>query len=142
VAGLNSRLDEIQAALLRVSLSHLPETTTRRREIAATYRAGLSSKKVRALAPPETATSHVFHLFVVRTAERSALQAHLNTHGVQSLVHYPVAAHRQPPAAGLRRDPRGLGAAEAFTDECLSLPCHPYLTAEEIGRVLSAVNSF
>jgi dTDP-4-amino-4,6-dideoxygalactose transaminase len=142
VAGLNSRLDEMQAALLRVLLPHLPEATTRRREIAAAYRNGISSSRVRLLAPPESGKSHVYHLFVVRAAERSSLQQHLTGLGVQSLVHYPVGAHRQPPGTQLRCDPHGLPAADAFAEECLSIPCHPYLTDEEIGRVIAAVNSF
>jgi dTDP-4-amino-4,6-dideoxygalactose transaminase len=94
------------------------------------------------LARPESPQGHVYHLFVVRTADRARLQAHLSARGVQSLIHYPVCAHQQPPAAGLRRDPRGLGAAERFAGECLSIPCHPYLTDGEVERVCSALNAY
>ncbi|HEY4301791.1 MAG TPA: DegT/DnrJ/EryC1/StrS family aminotransferase [Candidatus Didemnitutus sp.] len=142
VAGMNSRLDEIQAAMLRAALAFLPAATVRRQEIAATYFAAMTSRRVRLLDRPETPGSHVFHLFVVRTAERAALQSHLQKHEIQCLVHYPVCAHRQPPGANLRCDPRGLGAADAFAGECLSLPCHPHLTPEEVDRVVAAVNSF
>lgn len=140
VAGLNSRLDELQAALLRPLLVHLPEATTRRRAIAAHYHAAVRSSRALLLAPPETPTSHVYHLFVIRTPDRAATQAHLVTAGVQSLIHYPICAHQQPPAAHLRRDPHGLAGAEEFANQCLSIPCHPYLTDAEVERVVNALN--
>ncbi|MGD0993268.1 MAG: DegT/DnrJ/EryC1/StrS family aminotransferase [Gemmatimonadales bacterium] len=142
VRGLNSRLDELQAAFLQVLLEHLPEANARRRAIAAHYQASIASARVTALAPPESPSSHVYHLFVVCTDDRAALQAHLEKHGVQSLIHYPLCAHQQPPGAALRRDPRGLRSSEAFARRCLSVPCHPYLTGEEVERVVSALNTF
>ncbi|HVU16758.1 MAG TPA: DegT/DnrJ/EryC1/StrS family aminotransferase [Candidatus Didemnitutus sp.] len=142
VAGLNSRLDEIQAALLRSALTHLASDNRRRQDIAARYAGALQSSRVHPLAPPEVRSAHVYHLFVVRTSARAELQAHLQKHEVQSLVHYPVCVHRQPPGANLRRDPLGVPAAETFANECLSLPCQPFLTDEEVERVIAAVNSF
>lgn len=141
-AGLNSRLDEIQAAFLRVRLTRLSETTNRRREIAGYYHAHCRSQRVNLLAPPEESGGHVYHLFVVRTRERAAFQSHLKEYGIQSLVHYPVCAHRHLPGQHLRRDPKGLRLAERFSEECVSIPCHPYLTAGEVERVVAAVNSF
>jgi dTDP-4-amino-4,6-dideoxygalactose transaminase len=142
VAGLNSRLDELQAAFLRVLLEHLPEATARRRAIAAHYHANIASSRVTPLALPVSPSSHVYYLFVLRADDRAALQAHLDARGVQSLIHYPVCAHRQPPGATVRRDPSGLPAAEGFAEQCLSVPCHPYLTDGEVERVVSALNSF
>jgi dTDP-4-amino-4,6-dideoxygalactose transaminase len=140
--GLNSRLDELQASFLRALLVHLPEATVRRRDIAGRYRAEMRGPRIGLLAPPAAAENHVHHLFVLRTRDRNELQAHLAKHGVQSLIHYPICAHRQPPASQLRRDPQGLGAAELFAENCLSVPCHPFLSDGEIDRVIQAVNAF
>ena len=140
--GLNSRLDEMQAAILRARLPRLLTTTRRRQEIAHQYRAGISNPVVNLLAPPQDASNHVYHLFVVTTPHREALQAHLEATGIQTLIHYPVPAHRQPPLAHVARDPGGLGAAESHAAQCLSLPCSPHLTDEEVRRVVDAVNSF
>jgi dTDP-4-amino-4,6-dideoxygalactose transaminase len=142
VAGLNSRLDELQAAMLRRLVAHLPASTRRRREIAALYRAEVRNPAITLLAPPEEDASHVYHLFVVRTARRDALASHLREAGIQSLIHYPIGAHRQPPTSGLRRDPAGLVAADEFSATCLSIPCHPFLDAAEVRRVVDALNSF
>jgi dTDP-4-amino-4,6-dideoxygalactose transaminase len=142
VAGLNSRLDEIQAAFLRRLLEHLPEATARRQAIACHYMDNIRSKRMTLLARPETPEGHVYHLFVLRTADRAALQSHLAAKGIQSLIHYPVCAHRQAPTASARCDPRGLAAAESFSAECLSIPCHPYMTGVEVERVVSSLNSF
>jgi dTDP-4-amino-4,6-dideoxygalactose transaminase len=141
-AGLNSRLDELQAAILAERLRWLDGFTARRREIAAAYRAGLNHPQVTLLAEPQEATAHVHHLFVVRTSARDALQVHLAANGVQSLIHYPVPVHRQEPCLNLRRDPVGLLHAETHAANCLSLPCHPQLTDVQVAAVIDAVNSF
>lgn len=140
--GLNSRLDELHAAMLRRLLGHLPAATRRRQEVAARYQAEVRNSQVTLLAAPEEASSHVYHLFVVRTTRRDALAAHLRTRGIQSLIHYPVGAHHQPPTRGLRSDPAGLAMADEFSATCLSIPCHPYLTDDEVGQVIDALNSF
>jgi dTDP-4-amino-4,6-dideoxygalactose transaminase len=143
VLGLNSRLDEMQAALLSVRLEWLPEFTRRRREIALAYRRGLDHHpSVGLLAPPEADEAHVHHLFVVRCAARDALQAHLKAAGIQSLIHYPVPVHRQAPMLSVARDPMGLANAERHAAECLSLPCHPQMDDSQLDRVVTAVNAF
>ena len=142
ILGLNSRLDEIQAAFLQTMLKHLPATTARRRQTAARYHANLRSSRVTLLAPPETTLSHAYHLFVVCAEERTALQSHLASRKIQSLIHYPICAHHQPPTTELRRDPRGLVSAERFASQCLSIPCHPYLTDSEVEVVIEAINAF
>jgi dTDP-4-amino-4,6-dideoxygalactose transaminase len=140
--GLNSRLDELQAAILRQCLVDLPAATRRRQAIARRYHAEVSNSNLALLAKPEAPESHVYHLFVVRTPRRAALEAHLQSGEIQSLIHYPVCTHEQPPTRDLRRDPAGMPQAEAFAATCLSIPCHPYLTDEEVDRVVSALNSF
>jgi dTDP-4-amino-4,6-dideoxygalactose transaminase len=142
VLGLNSRLDEMHAAMLSARLPWLAEFTQRRRAIADAYRAGLRHPAVHLLALPQEATAHVHHLFVVTCAAREALQAHLRERGVQSLIHYPVPIHHQAPCTALRRDPQGLAASEQHAATCLSLPCHPQLGDADVQQVIDAVNRF
>lgn len=140
--GLNSRLDEMQAALLSVRLEWLQAFTDRRREVANAYWQGIAHPGVRLLAPPRAPESHVHHLFVLCADQREALARHLTDRGVQSLIHYPVPIHGQPPCTSLRRDPQGLGHAERHARTCLSLPCHPQMTDEHVRTVITAVNDF
>jgi len=142
VRGLNSRLDELQAALLAERLAWLERFTARRREIARTLHAELRNPLVAPLAPPSHAENHVHHLFVVRCARRDELSAFLKARGVDSLIHYPVPVHRQEPCVGLPRDPRGLAGAEQHASTCLSLPCHPQLGDEQLAQLIDAVNAY
>ena len=141
-AGMNSRLDELQAALLLERSRWLREFTERRGRIAAEYRASLRNPWVRPLAPPEEAASHVHYLFVVVSERRDALQAHLEREEVQTLIHYPIPAHLQEPCAGVKRDPAGLAHSERHARTCLSLPCHPQMSDADVERVIAAVDSF
>ncbi len=135
-AGVNSRLDELQAAVLRARLPLLPQWTGRRRALAARYRAALPAS-----APvPERDHGHVYHLFPVRSAGRDALQAHLRTSGVETLVHYPVPLPRQQAFA--EYDPAPAPAADRAARELLSLPLHPRLRDEDVTRVADAVSEF
>lgn len=140
--GLNSRLDELHAAILVERLKWLPSFTLRRRTIALAYHDGIRNPKVRMLAKPEEPDSHVYHLFVVICEERAQLQAHLLAQGVQTLIHYPVPVHHQPPCVQLRRDPKGLPHSERHARTCLSFPCHPQMSDADVTKVLEAVNSF
>lgn len=140
--GLNSRLDEMQAALLGVRLNWLDAFTRRRREIAAAYRSGIRNPLVRLLAPPAVLEAHVYHLFVVCTDDRDLLSRHLVSRGVQSLIHYPVPVHQQPPGVGMQRDPQGLGNTEQHARTCLSLPCHPQMSDAEVTTVVDAINDY
>lgn len=141
-AGLNSRLDEIQAALLLVRLKYLDEFTERRRHIAQTYRRGITNQRVRLLAEPTQAASHVYHLFVVICEERDKLAQHLKNSGVETYVHYPVPVHAQLPCVELRRDPEGLSVAELHARICLSIPCHPQMSDVDIAKVIEAINAY
>ena len=130
VPGMNSRLDEIQAAILRVKLRYLDAANERRRVIAAAYSAALGI----ASPPP----GHVYHQYVIRSARRDELQAHLREHGIGTLVHYPVPVHLQPAYRG-RIEHGPLPHSEQAAREVLSLPMYPELSAEAIERVCSAL---
>lgn len=140
--GMNSRLDEIHAALLAERMKWLPEFTERRRQIANNYRAGIDNPHIQLLAVPEEPSAHVYHLFVVTCDQRDALQVHLQEHNVQSLIHYPIPIHKQEPCRNISRDPCGLSHSERHAAACLSLPCHPQMTDSDIASVIAVVNSF
>lgn len=140
--GLNSRLDEVHAAMLAVRLGWLEQFTARRREIAASYRKHLNNPRVTLLAAPEEELAHAYHLFVVVSPRRDALAQHLKERGIQALIHYPVPVHVQQPCRTLSRDPLGLPNAERHAATCLSLPCHPQMTDHDVARVIDAVNDF
>jgi dTDP-4-amino-4,6-dideoxygalactose transaminase len=137
-AGANSRLDEMQAAILRARLPHLAGWTTRRRQIAATYRDGLRDAAL--TLPPEHDAGHVYHLFPVLAADRAAAQAHLAAGGVETLIHYPVPIPRQPALAA--SDPRQCPIADRVCGEVFSLPMYPSLTDAEVAQVVEAARSF
>jgi dTDP-4-amino-4,6-dideoxygalactose transaminase len=137
-AGLNSRLDELQAAILRVKLAQLPAYTERRRAIARRYLAGLQGLP---LVLPEYDDGAVFHLFVLRSPKRDALTQFLREREVQSLVHYPVIIPKQP-ALGRAYASGSLPIAERCANEFLSLPIHPGLSDEQVDAVCTAVRAF
>jgi dTDP-4-amino-4,6-dideoxygalactose transaminase len=140
--GMNSRLDELHAAILSERIKWLNCFTLRRRQIAAKYFGGIQSQYVRTLAKPVENAAHVFHLFVVVCEQRDALQAHLMKSNIQTLIHYPVPVHAQKPSHSLKRDPNGLPHSDQHAARCLSLPCHPQLTDAHVAQVIEAVNSF
>jgi dTDP-3-amino-3,4,6-trideoxy-alpha-D-glucose transaminase len=139
--GVNSRLDELQAAVLRVKLPHLDEWNLRRAEIARAYTAALAGGPVRALDLLPSRT-HAFHLFVAAAPDRAAFQAHLAGEGVQTLVHYPTPVHRQPAYRRLADGPVPLTNAERLCAEVVSLPIYPELRTDEVERVVAAIKSF
>jgi len=142
VLGLNSRLDEIQAAMLLERLQFLSAFTKRRQDIAVRYHQGIENSLVHTLERPIAPESHVYHLFVIRAQHRDALVDHLQAKGVQSLIHYPIPIHQQHPCEGLARDPEGLLMTELHASQCLSLPCHPQLSDQAVESVIYAVNTF
>ncbi|MFT3739996.1 MAG: DegT/DnrJ/EryC1/StrS family aminotransferase [Breznakibacter sp.] len=137
--GFNSRLDEIQAAFLRVRLNGLEAENNHRRMLAQVYRSKLALPSL--TVPHEAAYgSHVYHLFPVLHPKRDALQAHLAAHGVQTLVHYPVAPHKQ--LAYVELSAMDFPISEHIHATELSLPISPVHTVEEIEYVAHVVNSF
>jgi len=136
--GINSRLDELQAAVLRARLPRLRAWTDRRRALAARYRLRLTGSAVEV--PPQHDAGHVYHLFVVRHRARPDLQAHLAARGVETLIHYPVPIPRQPALAAL--DPAECPVAARACDELLSLPLHAALRDDEVDEIAAAVHAF
>lgn len=140
-AGINSRLDEFQAAILSVKLPHLDAEVARRRTVALMYQQGLADLRGALELPSEASgTEHAYHLYVVRCRERDALRSFLDSRGVGSAVHYPVPVHLQPAYRG--RIPLGAGGlpvTEALAREVLSLPMHAFLSPESIQEVIEAV---
>jgi dTDP-4-amino-4,6-dideoxygalactose transaminase len=136
--GVNSRLDDIQAAILRARLAFLPEWTARRRTLAREYRARLESSSVISV-PPLFDDGHVYHLFPVRSPSRDAVQTTLRAAGIETLIHYPVPIPKQPALASER--PADCPIANRVCGEILSLPLYPTLPAEAIDRVAAALAS-
>jgi dTDP-4-amino-4,6-dideoxygalactose transaminase len=140
--GMNSRLDELHAAMLVEKLVWLKEFTERRRQIAEIYRKEITNPLVKHLAPPEERAAHVYHLFVVTCPQREALQLHLQHNHIQALIHYPIPLQQQEPCRHIKRDVQGLGISEKHAAECLSLPCHPQMSEADVEQVIDAVNTF
>jgi dTDP-4-amino-4,6-dideoxygalactose transaminase len=136
--GMNSRLDELQAAVLRAKLAHLDEDNARRREIAARYDAGLGESAVGIPAVTQ-GVEHAFHQYVVRSSHREALMASLRDRDISTAIHYPVPVHLQPAYAGRLPQPAGLAVTERVVSEIVSLPMFPSLSDEEVERVIQAV---
>lgn len=142
IVGTNSRLDELQAAILLVRMQWLAGFTARRREIASRYHEEVESGAVELLAAPAASENHVYHLFVVRTSDRDRFRAHLESAQIETLIHYPIPVHQQVPMKGLRLDPQGMSHTEAHAALCVSIPGAPHLTDDQVSQVISAVNSF
>jgi dTDP-4-amino-4,6-dideoxygalactose transaminase len=138
VAGMNSRLDELQAAILRTKLRHLAAWTERRRALADLYLAKLEDTGL-GLPRERAHVRAVWHLFVVRHTRRDALMAAIEQRGVATLIHYPIPLHLQPAFASLGGKPGDLPAAESAAREILSLPLYPELTDAQALAVASAV---
>ncbi|MGH7361532.1 MAG: DegT/DnrJ/EryC1/StrS family aminotransferase [Candidatus Methylomirabilales bacterium] len=132
--GFNSRLDELQAAILRVKLRHLDRWTERRRQIAAAYTAELAATPLTLPAEP-AGTRHVYHQYTVRPPERDRLHEALNAAGIRSMIYYPVPLHRQRAYAPLGYGEGSLPESERAARQVLSLPCYPQLTDGQVERV-------
>ena len=140
-SGINSRLDEFQAAVLSVKLTHLDGEIVARRALARTYDAGLAGvvETPSVLAGSE----HAYHLYVIRCARRDSLRSCLKNAGIGCGIHYPVPVHLQP--AYRDRIPLGLGGlavTEALAGEILSLPMHPFLGAQDVDQVIRVVKDW
>lgn len=138
--GLNSRLDEIQAAVLGVKLKYIDEENTVRKNIAKKYIAEISNPKIILPENPADANEHVWHLFVIRTENRDELQKYLTENGIQTLIHYPIPPHKQQ--AYKEWNDLSFPISEKIHEEVLSLPISPVMTEEEIEKVIEIVNGF
>jgi dTDP-4-amino-4,6-dideoxygalactose transaminase len=138
--GKNSRMDEIQAAVLRRKLPALPSWTKARQEVAARYAEAFASLPEVKVPRPASSRTHVYHLYTVRVPRRDELQAALQAAGVGCGVYYPLPLHRQP--CFQRFDPAACPVADRLATEVISLPCFPGLTRAEQDRVVDVVRGF
>jgi dTDP-4-amino-4,6-dideoxygalactose transaminase len=136
--GVNSRLDDMQAAILRARLTMLPRWMARRRSLAAAYRRALAGTAVNV--PPECDPGHVYHLFTILTPHRDACQVHLAERGIGTLVHYPTPLPHQPALAQYAG--ADCPVATRVAREVCSLPLHPHLSDDDQALVIEAVRSF
>ena len=136
--GVNSRLDELQAAILRAKLPRLAAATETRRRLAAEYRARLHTPAVQV--PREFDAGHVYHLFPVLVADREGFQRHMRDAGIETLIHYPVPIPRQPAAAAWT--PAQCPIADRVCESVVSLPLYPSLSAAALAEVAAAVAAF
>lgn len=136
--GVNSRLDEMQAALLRVKLRYLESEIQRRREVANAYLMEIKNQSI--VLPTQREQNHVWHLFVIRSQKRATLQAFLTQQGIQSLIHYPIAPHKQ--AAYQLWSNQHYPISETIHEQVLSLPISPVMRDKQVQTVFKAVNSF
>lgn len=136
--GRNSRLDEIQAAFLRIQLPTLESRTLRRQAILQRYQQGLASTTLKL---PLVDASHVGHLYVVRHSQRDQIRSALQQHGIGTDIHYPLPDHLQPAAAAWLSSIPSLPVTESTATQLVSLPCFPELTDAEVDTVIAAVQS-
>jgi dTDP-4-amino-4,6-dideoxygalactose transaminase len=139
--GTNARLDEVQAAVLRVKLPHLDKWNERRAAVAAAYDAALAESGLE-LPVVRSDRTHVYHLYVVQSTRRDTLKAYLGERGVATGVHYPIPAHLQPAARTWSTGPGSLPVTERLAERVLSLPMYPELTTEQVAYVVEAVRAF
>lgn len=142
--GVNSRLDELQAALLLVKLQHLDADTLKRQQIALAYAKGITNPLLTLpITPSSTVASienHVFHLFVIRLTNRADFQAHLKAAGIDTLIHYPIPPHHQQ--AYKKYNDQSYPLTAAIHQQVVSLPISPVMTDDQVFAVVAACNSF
>ncbi len=138
--GVNSRLDEIQGAVLSLKLKRLDDDNSKRREIARRYYVGINNPQIKLPDAPEDSKEHIYHIYPIRCKKRDELQAFLLSKGVHTLIHYPIAIHQQE--AYKEFSHLSLPTTEAIHKEELSLPLHPLMTDEQVRYVIDTINQF
>ncbi|MCW3160389.1 DegT/DnrJ/EryC1/StrS family aminotransferase [Chryseobacterium oryctis] len=138
--GLNSRLDEIQAAVLDVKLKYIDNENTIRREIAKKFISEITNPSIILPENPTNEKEHVWHVFVIRSEKRDELQAYLTENGIQTIIHYPIPPHHQE--AYKEWNTLSFPISEKIHEEVLSLPISPVMTEDEISKIISVVNKF
>lgn len=138
--GINSRLDEIQAAVLNVKLKHLDNENKIRREIAKKYCSQIKNPKIKLPNYPENEQEHVWHLFVIRIKNRSAFQEYLKQNGIETLIHYPIPPHKQK--CYLEFNHLSFILTEQLHNEVLSLPINQILTDDEVNFIIKTINNY
>lgn len=140
--GVNSRLDELQAAILRVKLRDLPARIGRRRELAGLYAELLAGCGFVTVPEVRDGCGHAYHLYVIQSPRRDALMEHLKSRGVPVALHYPAAIHQQPGYAGAAADSPALPVTDALMPRILTLPLHPYMSDEAVHHVCEQIRDF
>lgn len=140
--GVNSRLDELQAALLRVKLQTLPASILQRRKLAALYNELLTGSGIVTPPPCKTGCEHAYHLYVVRSSRRDALMQYLLSQGIPVALHYPAAIHQQPGYFPVATKSPPLPNTETLMKEILTLPLHPHLSEEAVRYTCEAIRTF
>lgn len=138
--GLNSRLDEMQAAVLDIKLEYIDADNDQRRKIAERYCAVISNPKISLPKLPQNSNEHVWHLFVIRTAKRDLLQKYLLENDIQTLIHYPIPPHKQK--AYKYYNHLSFPITEKIHEEVLSLPISPVMKQEEVDKIIQVINKF
>lgn len=138
--GLNSRLDELQAAVLDVKLKYLIEDNNKRRQTATRYSKEINNPKLELPLMPTDENSHVWHLYVIKTKERENLQEFLASKNIQSIIHYPIPPHQQECYKEFKH--LSFPITETLSDEVLSIPISQVMTDEEVGFVIETLNAF
>ncbi len=138
--GLNSRLDEIQAAVLEVKLKYLNQENERRQQIAEKYIREIKNPKITLPQNPDDRNEHVWHVFVVRTEERDAFQSYLSQNQIQTIIHYPIPPHKQN--AYSEWNHLIFPITEKIHREVLSLPISPVMTDQEVDKVIQVINDY
>lgn len=136
--GVNSRLDEIQAAMLNVKLPNLDEEIAHRRQVAQAYLEGIDNPCI--TLPNQAGGAHVWHVFVVRCEQRDALQKYLTAQGIQTLIHYPIPPHKQQ--AYKKWNKLSYPVSEKIHVQVLSLPMGPTLAMQDVDKIINALNRF
>ena len=142
IKGVNSRLDEIQAAILSVKLTYLKKFTDLRVEIAELYNSHLSSVSEIIIPYTNANATHVYHLYVIQCSNRDSLKSYLETKGIATLIHYPIPPHLQNAYSDLGFKNGDFPIAEKISNDCLSLPMYPGLTSTEIQYISQCIKSF
>lgn len=142
IIGRNARMDEIQAAILRVKLRHLERWNDQRRDRALHLNAALASTSLELPAPCIPGVIEVFHLYVVRHSERHRLREHLAARGIATGIHYPIPIHLQPAYTWLGYAPESFPVTERWAVQCLSLPMYAELTEQQLDYIVAAVHEF
>jgi len=141
IIGVNSRLDEIQAALLNVKLSHYDDLLENRKLIVNEYLSGIKNPHI-ILPSIASLSTHVWHLFIIRTINRDELIAYLNKHNIESQIHYPIPPHLSTAYDNLGFQKGSFPVTERNSEEILSLPLYDWMTKEEAKYVVDVLNSF
>lgn len=139
IQGVNSRLDEIQAAMLRVKLRHLDSDTAHRRLIANHYKKQMTNPLI-TLPAWSNDEEHAFHLFVIRVENREKLQKHLTDNGIQTLIHYPIPPHKQVAYEAWNND--SFAITEQIHQQVISLPISPVMSISDVDKVITTVNNY